>query len=74
MNDFSDLVLTFTDKEMKEHDAEVRSDAIDDFVKTIEKESVILYSWQGQDGIDYECVKMQDIYIKAKQLKERNNG
>lgn len=28
MNDFSDLVLTFTDKEMKEHNAEI----IDAFV------------------------------------------
>lgn len=51
---------------IEEHDARIRSEAIDDFVKAIEKESVIF-------GINYDYVKMQDIYIKAKQLKEQIN-
>lgn len=33
MNDFSDLVLTFTSEELAEHNKQIRAEAIDECIK-----------------------------------------
>lgn len=61
MNDFSDMVMTFTSDEMEEHDKQVRADALTDLF-------CLAKEFAFDDGVDYS-ISLYDLDKLITELK-----
>lgn len=76
MNDFSDMVLTFTSEEMKEHDAQVRAEAFDECIEIITKlmpAEPFLRNSKHYENWRMKTTELRMLRDILEQLKERQN-
>lgn len=69
MNDFSDLVLTFTSEELAEHNKQIRVDVLNEFVKSMELWGNSIKEIRGTTPF----FTIENIKNAAEQVKENQN-